>query len=190
MMIEIREGTSCTVGSKTIAVDVVRESPFANREGGLETRRTAMLSVGGEPIEVEEGSRVPVDGSTWRVVRVRRKGQNGLVRMRGSEDDLGRFTDVWERALDSGGRPWDARMLFLVEGVRVVHDVVSRLDDHPDVVGTFADPLAKAQKYLAHARSGLAAADASSPLLAFADRYLEVCPRLIEIIMNSTQETE
>jgi hypothetical protein len=189
MRIEIREGASSTVGSKTIKLTRMREVSFANHEGKLESRRIAVLDVGGESIEVAEGSLIPVDDGRFKVVRIRLKGHQGFVRLRPSDAGLGRFAAAVDHFHGEIG-PFDTGMVFLVQGVRGVDEVISRLDEHPDTVGSFEDPLRRAQAYLQHARGELADAGASADLLAYVDRYIAVCAPLIETILSSTQERE
>ncbi len=189
MRIEIQEGGASTVGSTTIKLERVRIVSFANHEGNLEGRRGAVLVVSGEALEVGEGSLVPVGDSHLQVTRIRRKGDQGFVRLRRADADLGRFSATIER-FHGGIGPFDTGMAFLVQGVRAVDEVVARLDEHPDTVGLFADPLRRAQKYLQHARGALTDAGASASVLAYADRYIAVCAPLIETILSSTQERD
>ena len=142
----------------TVALSDARVFSFANREGKSEARRTAVLTIDAAAIEVEEGSQINIGDRTWLVVRVRRRGGRGLVRLRGI-DDTGRFASAIER-FDDRGTSLDVSMAFLVAGVNAVHDAISRIDEHPDTVGNFEDPLSRAQQFLQHARRDLSEAGA------------------------------
>jgi hypothetical protein len=186
--IEIEQDKASTVGGVTVASSDVRVFSFANREGNLEARRTAVLTIDAATIEVEEGSQINIGDRSWLVVRIRRKNGRGLVRLRGIHD-TGRFASAIAR-FDDRGTSLDTSMVFLVAGVNAVHDTISRIDEHPDTVGTFADPLSRAQKFLQHACRSLSEAGASVELLAYANRYETLCTSLLETVLSSTQERE
>jgi hypothetical protein len=186
--IEIQEGTASTVGGHAVGLTEVRVTTFATHEGALEARRTADLSLDDDAIMVEEGSQILIGGTPWVVVRIRRRNGRGLVRLRGIHD-TGRFGLALERFHDRGSR-FDLNMTFLVEGARTVHDLIRRVDDHPDTVGTFANPLTRAHQLVHFARRELSDAGASAGLLAYADRHLELCTSLLKTVRTSTQETE
>jgi uncharacterized protein YjbI with pentapeptide repeats len=189
MKLELWEGDAIKLGSSTVSLKGVRVGPFANREGKIEARSSATLLVDGDDMNVEEGSQLPLAQDAWRVVRIRRKNGVGVVRVALVDDRLGmgRFADAVEGFRNQSG-VYVAAMHLLVGGVKRIDDVIERLDDHPDVVGTFADQLSLASRALASARELLHGNDAPSDLVGYIDRYLRVGGTILEVIASSTQE--
>ena len=188
-MTVIKEKQTCDVAGESVTVDAVRVVPFATREGKTSTRRSAVLSRGSVEVEVEEGSVLTLGDRQWVVARICHKGGEGVVRLRPEVAKLGRFEPTLQ-GFNNAGRPFDLGMLYVVTGVGRVNDVLGRLDEHPDVVGTFSDPLRSAARMLELARNELSDHGASAPLLAYIDSYLALCGTLVDICESSTQERE
>ena len=187
MKLEIREGDAISLGSSTVSLATVQVSPFADREGNVVTRRAAELSVDGTRLFVEEGSVLPVVGDAWRVVRIRRKNAVGIVRVALVEDGWGTFNDIVEEFRNQSS-VYDTALMLLVGGIKRIDDVVERIDDHPDVVGTFSDPLSVGVVALNSAKKLLQGASAPSELLQYVERYHRIARSLREVIESSTQE--
>jgi len=187
MRLEIKRGQPADVSGTTVSLGDVRVARVATAEGEQQTRRSATLDVGGNAIEVTEGSAFDVGNVRLVVTRVSRAKE--LVRLRRDDEVPRRFRGPIEGFRDAGA-PVDAAIGFAIEGARLVDDVLGRIDDHPDTVGGLAGPLGRARRFLQHARTGLAQAGASPDLLAFVDRYLGVCRSVLDTVMSSTQEQE
>ncbi|MBT8492700.1 MAG: hypothetical protein KJO07_06540 [Deltaproteobacteria bacterium] len=187
MRVEIKPGQPQSVGSAQVSVVELRENSFLDHEGKHSTKRSAVLQVAGEPVEVEEGSVLGVGGTRTRVIRISARKQ--LVRLCGADDPPGRFATMVE-GFHNAAAPFEASLAFAIEGANIVNDVLSRLDDHPDTVAGFGDVLGRAQKFLQHGRAGLAGSGASQAVLAFVDRYLGLCAPLLDAVLSATHERE
>lgn len=187
MRVEIKPGQPQSVGSAQVSVVELRDNRFLDHEGKPGSKRSAVLQVAGEPIEVEEGSVLDIGGTRCLVIRI--SARKGLVRLRGADDPPGRFATMVE-GFQNAAAPFEASLAFAIEGANIVNDVLGRLDDHPDTVAGFAAPLERAKKYLQHGRAGLAGLGASQAVLAFVDRYLGLCAPLLDAVLSATHERE
>jgi hypothetical protein len=122
------------------------------------------------------------------VTRVRRKGGEGLVRLR-HEDDEGRFAGPLEQ-FRASGTPHDAGLAIAVSGVAELREILGRIDEHMDTVGLFVEPLASAHKKLDFGKKSLVGVRAAEEVVGYVDRHLRLAARLLEIVQSSTQETE
>lgn len=187
MKIEIAEGASDRVGDLVVTVVRVSRGREALVDGRVHSL-VAELEVDGAPLAVSEGSLLK-RAVPWQVVRVRRRGGRGLVRLRPTTDEP---PERFQPALDvfQDGDPASVAMSIMCAAVADIQSVIARLDDHPDVIGGLGERLAAAAQQLRFARTRLEQAKIGAAVVVFIDRHLELCAAVQGVVAASTQERD